>query len=42
VFPNPAAAERLLGAVLMEQDEEWRAADRRYFTFDKLAATDSG
>jgi hypothetical protein len=26
--------ERLLGAVLMEQDEEWQAADRCYLALD--------
>jgi transposase-like protein len=34
VFPNPASVERLLGAVLMEQDEEWQAADRCYLALD--------
>ena len=35
VFPNPASVERLLGAVLMEQDEEWQAADRCYLVLDQ-------
>ena len=35
VFPNPASVERLLGAVLMEQDEEWQAADRCYLLLDQ-------
>lgn len=30
IFPNPASAVRLLGAVLMEQHEEW-ATGRKYF-----------
>lgn len=34
VFPNSAAVERLLGTILIEIDEEWQAADRRYLTFD--------
>lgn len=34
VFPNPAAVERLLGTVLIEIDEDWQAADRRYLIFD--------
>jgi transposase-like protein len=42
VIPNSAAVERLLGAVLMGQDEEWRAADRRYRSFDELPASESG
>lgn len=35
VFPNPASVERLLGAVLMEQDEEWQAADRCYLIMEQ-------
>jgi transposase-like protein len=34
VFPNPASVERLLGSVLMEQDEEWQAGDRCYLALD--------
>ena len=32
VFPNPAALLRLAGAVLVEQDDEWEAGERRYFS----------
>ena len=32
VFANPAAMLRLAGAVLVEQHDEWEAADRRYFS----------
>jgi len=35
VFPNPASVERLLGAVLMEQDAEWQAANRCYLVLDQ-------
>jgi len=34
VFPDPASVERLLGSVLMEQDEEWQAAVRCYWVLD--------
>lgn len=33
IFPNPASALRLLGAVLMEQDEQWTTT-HRYFNMD--------
>ena len=32
VFPNPEALLRLAGSVLIEQHDEWAAADRRYFS----------
>ena len=37
VFPNPAALLRLAGAVLIEQHDEWAAADRRYFSERSMA-----
>jgi transposase-like protein len=37
VFPNPAALLRLSGAVLVEQHDEWAAADRRYFSERSMA-----
>ena len=36
IFPNDAAIERLVGAVLLEQDEHWQLEGRRMFSAESM------
>ena len=38
IFPNEAAIVRLVGALLLEQNDEWAASRARYMSLEKLAA----
>jgi len=38
IFPNDAAIVRLVGAVMVEQDEHWQLEGRRMFSLDSMAA----
>ncbi len=37
IFPDRSALTRLGAAVLMEQNDEWSAADRLYFSQESMA-----
>jgi putative transposase len=36
IFPTPKSLLRLVGAILIEQDDEWRVAQRRYFSAESM------
>jgi hypothetical protein len=37
LFPNEAAISRLVGAILMEQSDEWAVQRARYMTLETIA-----
>ena len=41
IFPNDASITRLVGAVLLEQDEHWKLEGRRMFSAESMAAIPS-
>lgn len=38
IFPNQAAITRLVGAILMEQSDEWTVQCARYMTLETMAS----
>ena len=37
IFPNEATAKRLVGAILLEQNDEWAVQRSRYMTLETIA-----
>ena len=42
IFPNEAAITRLVGALLLEQNDEWAVQRSRYMTLERIAQTGDG
>jgi transposase-like protein len=41
IFPDRASLLRLVGMLLVEQDDEWQIVDRRYFSIESMKLIDS-
>lgn len=40
IFPNEPAITRLIGAILLEQNDEWAVQRARYITLESIAPID--
>jgi transposase-like protein len=41
IFPNEAAITRLVGAILLEQNDEWAVQRARYIALESMAPVDN-
>jgi putative transposase len=41
IFPDDASVIRLVGAVLLDQHDDWAIAERRYLSEEFMAAIDN-
>ena len=42
IFPNEDAITRLVGAILLEQNDEWAVQRARYLTLETIAPSSDG